>query len=309
VQLSLDLFEVVAAPALADLPTEPAIQSYAEAGVAGKSQPPPSRPVRPGTPALSRSPFHHPSGNREIALDGAHLTYEFKRGRRRTIGFQIGLLGLEVRAPKWVGQAEVDTALREKGGWILRKLAEARARGERQESGRIAWRDGTTLPFLGAPLRLVLDPGHDFDGVGAALFRDPGSLPGEAPATLHVALPHDASLAQVRDAVQAWLMRAAREHFMKRLAHFSEKQDVQWRRLSLSSASTRWGSAGVDGSIRLNWRLIQLRPELIDYVVAHELSHLKVMDHSPRFWRTVEAAVPNYASLRAELREDLLPLW
>jgi predicted metal-dependent hydrolase len=309
VQLTLDLFEAVAAPPPGPAPCEPKVQASPSTGVAAKTHPATSRPVRPGLLAQSQSTFHHPSSNREITLDGAHLSYEFKRGRRRTIGFQIGMLGLEVRAPRWVGQAEVDAALREKGAWILRKLAEARERRGRQQSERIAWRDGTSLPFLGEPLLLVLDPRHGFDGVGAALHQDPGTLPGVARSTLHVGLPHTASPAQVRDAVQAWLMRAARERFLERLVYFSERLDVRWRRLSLSSASTRWGSAGADGSISLNWRLIQLRPELIDYVVAHELSHLKVMDHSPRFWRTVEATLPDYARLRAELREDNLPLW
>ncbi len=309
VQLSLDLFEAVAAPLRGLAPTQPQIGTSILPGVAVKPGPAPSRPVRPNSPALSQAPFHHPGSSREIALDGMQVAYEFRRGRRRTIGFQVGVLGLEVRAPRWVGHAEVDAALREKGAWILRKLVEARERGRRQHSERIQWRDGASLPFLGEPLLLVLDPRLGLDGVEASLQVDPSTLPGMTRATLFVGLPHGASAAQVRDAVQAWLMRQARQHFIERLMHFSQKLDVQWRRLSLSSASTRWGSAGADGSIRLNWRLIQLRPELIDYVVAHELSHLKVMDHSPRFWRTVQAVVPDYPQLRVELREDKLPLW
>ena len=67
----------------------------------------------------------------------------------------------------------------------------------------------------------------------------------------------------------------------------------------LSNAGTRWGTAHSDGLIRLNWRLIHFRLPVIDYVVAHELSHLRVMDHSPRFWDTVGTVVPDYAQLRA----------
>ena len=77
---------------------------------------------------------------------------------------------------------------------------------------------------------------------------------------------------------------------------------MRWTRLRLSSANTRWGSARADGSIRLNWRLMHYRPAIIDYVVAHELSHLRVMDHSPRFWDTVATVVPDYAALRRSLR-------
>jgi predicted metal-dependent hydrolase len=104
-------------------------------------------------------------------------------------------------------------------------------------------------------------------------------------------------------------MRQAKELFAQRLDHFAALLGVRWKRLSLSNAGTRWGSAGSDGSIRLNWRLIHFRPAVIDYVVAHELSHLRVMDHSPRFWDTVRTVVPDYAVLRGQLKDDGLPKW
>ena len=78
---------------------------------------------------------------------------------------------------------------------------------------------------------------------------------------------------------------------------------------SLSSAQGRWGSCTVQRHIRLNWRLLHYRPAIIDYVVAHELAHLRVMDHSPRFWDTVATVVPDYAQLRSHLREEPAPLW
>ena len=64
-----------------------------------------------------------------------------------------------------------------------------------------------------------------------------------------------------------------------------------------------------DGAIRLNWRLVHFRLSVLDYVVAHELSHLRVMDHSPRFWDTVRAVVPDYAAQRAQLKSELVPKW
>ena len=305
VQMSLDLFGFAAAG-----PAGLATQAPPAARVS-EGQPPVkrSRPLRPSVGNVEQASLQHPSASREIQLEGRRVAYEFKRGRRRTIGMQVGVQGLEVRAPRWVGQTEVDQALREKSAWILRKLDEARELGERQRLNRIEWCDGASIPYLGEPLIVVLDPRHGFAGAGAALNMDLATLPGVARACLHVGLRHDASGAQVRDAVQAWLMRQARAHFEQRLAHFGQQLCVQYKRLSLSSASTRWGSAGADGSIRLNWRLIHLRADLIDYVVAHELSHLRVMDHSARFWRTVESVLPEYPRLRAELREDALPLW
>jgi len=109
--------------------------------------------------------------------------------------------------------------------------------------------------------------------------------------------------------VQAWLMRQARALFIERLNHYAPQLGVQWRKLTLSSAGTLWGTAHSDGSIRLNWRLVHFRLPVIDYVVAHELSHLRVMDHSPRFWETVRTVVPNYPELRGHLKDAALPAW
>ena len=285
--------------------------------------------------AIAPANFRHPRANRNARIQDALVAYEFKRGKRRTIGFSVGADGLVVSAPKWVPLHEVDKAVQEKAGWIVKKLGEVRERHDRLESARIEWRDGTVIPFLGEQVIVVLDPRHAFGSVGAELKGGTtngvlGSLArgGVAGAmlntaadaanltlagvpllTLHVALPHHATPEQIRDAVQAWLMRQARRIFTQRLDHFAPTLHVQWRKLSLSSAGTRWGSASADGSIRLNWRLVHFKQAVIDYVVVHELSHLRVMDHSPRFWDTVRSVVPDYAALRGQLKDESVPRW
>ncbi len=84
---------------------------------------------------------------------------------------------------------------------------------------------------------------------------------------------------------------------------------VRWKRLSLSNAASRWGSARADGSIRLNWRLIHYRMPLVDYVVVHELAHLREMNHSQAFWDTVGQALPDYATHRNALKQAVVPRW
>ena len=259
--------------------------------------------------ALAPVTFAHPRASRQALLNGVAVGYEFKRGKRRTIGFSVGAEGLRVCAPKWVPLYEIDKAVFEKSAWIIQKLQETRVRHNRLESARIEWKDGTSVPFLGQQVIVVLDPRHAFGGVGAELKSSANTLPGVAHLTLHVGLPHTATPDQIKDAVQAWLMRQAKRIFTERLNHFAPTLNVQWRRLSLSSAGTRWGSASADGSIRLNWRLIHFRQSVIDYVVVHELSHLCVMDHSPRFWDIVRAVVPDYAQLRSQLKDEGMPRW
>ena len=269
----------------------------------------PSLPTQTLQQALAPATFAHPRASRESLLGGIAVGYEFKRGKRRTIGFSVSSQGLTVSAPKWVPLHEIDKAVVEKSGWIVKKLQETRERHDRLESARIDWKDGCTLAFLGEQIIVVLDPRHAFGGVGAELKSRLDTLPGVTHLTLHVGLPHTATPEQIKDAVQAWLMRQAKRIFTERLNHFAPTLNVQWRKLSLSSAGTRWGSASADGSIRLNWRLIHFKQSVIDYVVVHELSHLRVMDHSPRFWDTVRSVVPDYAALRSQLKAEGAPRW
>jgi predicted metal-dependent hydrolase len=126
---------------------------------------------------------------------------------------------------------------------------------------------------------------------------------------LHVGLPIGVSPERLRDVVQSWLQREARRLFEARSAHFAERLGVRVTRLSLSSAKTRWGSANAGGAIRLHWRLVQYPLATIDYVVAHELAHLREMNHGPRFWAVVGSVVPDYRAARRQLGSEPLAAW
>ena len=98
---------------------------------------------------LSPATFRHPQADREIRLDEHIIGYALKRARRRSIGFIVGPEGLSVNAPKWVGLHDIEVALQEKAGWILRKLREQQERAQRLQAAKVDWRDGTSIPFLG----------------------------------------------------------------------------------------------------------------------------------------------------------------
>ena len=317
-QFTLDLFEGTpfATPRPAAKPSKPPRRRVSPPAVVPAPLPPlthgpsvaDSVPGETFQVVMRPTQFRHPRANRESRLGDALVAYEFKRSKRKTIGFIVGADGLVVSAPKWVPLYEVEAALQEKAGWVVKKLAETRERDQRMQASRIDWRDGASFPFLGEQVTVVLDPRHGFSESGAVLHTDDAAdnltLAGVSRLTLHVGLAHNAAPEQVRDAVQAWLMRQAKRIFTERLNHFAPRLNVHWRKLSLSSAGTRWGSARSDGSIRLNWRLIHFNQAAIDYVVAHELSHLRVMDHSPRFWDTVRTVMPDYEQVRGQLKDD-----
>jgi predicted metal-dependent hydrolase len=276
----LSLFDEAPAPAVA--PAAPTV-----------SAPEPSPPV-----------LSHPRAQRQVLLSGQTVGYALRRSRRRSIGFVVGPEGLSVSAPRWVCQAEIEAALREKASWILRKLQEMRERQARLESARVQWREGGSIPFLGETVILVLDPRTS----GAVLHTDAAALPGVPRLTLHLGLPQTAEPEQIRDTVQSWLQRQARRIFEERCQLFGERLGVRMTRLTLSSANTRWGSASADGSIRLNWRLVHFGLPVIDYVVTHELAHLREMNHSPAFWDVVRAVLPAYEQARGALRDGVLPV-
>ena len=248
--------------------------------------------------------FRHPQAEREVRLGEHRVGYALRRARRSSIGFVVSAEGLQVNAPRWVSLQNIDTAVQAKAGWILRKLQEQGERARRVEASRIEWHDGTSLPFLGETVIIVLDPRV----AGAVLNSDGQSLPGVPRLVLHVGLPQTAEPEQIRDIVQSWLQRQALRIFTDRCRHFAATLGVRMTRLSLSAAQTRWGSASADGSIRLNWRLVHFGLQVIDYVVAHELGHLREMNHSAAFWEVVRSVVPDYEKMRSTLKDVPVPV-
>lgn len=248
----------------------------------------------------------HPSASHRARLQGRDVAYLLRRSARRSIGFSVGQQGLEVTAPQWVAMREIESALQTKAGWIVRKLQEAGQRQQIKQEARILWQDGGVLDYLGQPMTLRLTGGSASLPRTSHAHREQGAGGSQS---LHLPLSPEAPVAQVRAAVQAWILREARSYFTARMLHYAAFMDVSWNALRLTSASTRWGSANSSGVIRLNWRLMQHSPQIIDYVVVHELAHLHHMDHSPQFWAVVAQVLPDWKPLRRALRDRPLPVW
>jgi len=256
-------------------------------------------PVTVPTTVPTLPPASLPPGARwrQVATAQQAIGFVLKRSRRRSIGFAIGEDGLRVTAPTWVTLAQIDEAVREKSAWILTKLRDWH---NRQQSAltRTDWHAGGELAYLGQRIRLGLPAERTW-------FAGDADAP-SACDTLWLALPENAESARIRDAAQAWLQQRAHAWFGARLAVFLARTGLTVRRWRLSSAATRWGSCSSDGSIRLNWRLIHFAPAIIDYVIAHELAHLREMHHGPQFWDQVAQILPGFETARAALQRHAL---
>ncbi|MBB3214248.1 hypothetical protein FHW67_003560 [Herbaspirillum sp. Sphag1AN] len=289
--LPLDFFETTPPESRQDEPPS-SPQSPIFLPPAPVTAPPPAAratpPVEPTAPSRNLS-----DGKRRIQLGEHVLDFVLLRSRRRSIGFLISDEGLRVTAPNWVTLGDIDKAIRDKQRWILSKLVERRERSARRLKPQMQWRDGATLPYLGQDITLRI-----------RAQQTSGIAYDEASRELIVNLPGDAGEQQLKDRVQGWLQARAKELFGARLPLYAAKLGVSYRSYALSSATTQWGSCTADGRIRLNWRLMHFALPLIDYVIAHELSHLREMNHSPRFWATVQSIFPEFESAKRALRQS-----
>ncbi len=183
---------------------------------------------------------------------------------------------VEVVLPRRAREREAAAAVAELRPWIERRLAEAS-----DVRARLAER-GATVPYLGAALRLVAEPG-----------RTRAHRRGDA---LHV------PAGDARPAMERWYRRAARAEVTPRLDAAVAALDASYESLRIGNQRTRWGSCSETGAMSFNWRLLLAPEEVLDYVVWHEACHLRRLDHSPRFWALLERHVPDYREPKAWLR-------
>jgi len=178
----------------------------------------------------------------------------------------------------------------EKRPWIERTLRRIR---EAEEAAAVRLVDGGSVPYLerSLPLRVVVQPGR---------VRDFVSVTSEGVEVFVAA----AGPAPVRAALEKWYRRRARIEVEPRLDGACARAGVRYSRLSIRSQRTRWASCSSEGAMSFNWRLLLAPPEILDYVVEHEVAHLEVLDHSDRFWRLLGSRVPAYREHERWLRRN-----
>jgi predicted metal-dependent hydrolase len=226
--------------------------------------------------------------NRRAQLGNEEIDFVLKRNpRSKRMYFYIDDRGLKVSVPLRTSEALLNTELKRHSAWILRKMAD----WYKHRSDKTIWQHDGVLMYLGKAVLLKLIP------------RQRDIAPTLVAQELLVPVEDASDELSIQSRVETWYRAQAFAWFQQRATHFAEQLQVQMSKLCLSNARTSWGNCSSDGVVRVTWRLIQAPSHLVDYVLAHEVAHLKEMNHSPRFWGVVRSVYPDYVKARSELNK------
>lgn len=220
----------------------------------------------------------------ELKAGGETIPYTIRfsrRARRRRIVVRPG--GVEVVAPIGDSPGRLHRLIHEKREWVSGKLEMLRKKADRMRVlTTYQMRDGTRVPYRGRNLSLHIHP------------ADTGRVRIEYCNGFHVYRPAGAAEADLREALDRWLKRRLNGDIEPLIRKYSEILEVSPGKITIRDMKTRWGSCGRNGNISLNLRLIHLSRKNLEYVIIHELCHLRHRNHSTEFWQLVESVLPSH---------------
>ena len=209
--------------------------------------------------------------------------YELIRSKRKTLSLCVRDGVLEVRAPLRMPKRDIDRFVVSKGKWVADKLAKSREQQRLRESFELNYGDSALLCGVKYPIAAREGSKAGFDG--SAFFMPPGFAP-----------------EQIMQCMVQLYRRMAGKHCAERVFHFAAIMSVRPGKTRVTGAKSRWGSCSTKGNVNFSWRLIMADEDVIDYVVVHELAHLREMNHSEKFWGIVADIIPDYRERKARLR-------
>lgn len=222
-----------------------------------------------------------------------------RRAHKRSIGMTLSVNGrIRVSAPKSVSLARIELFLHENQDWIDNHLAKYQAL--RDAFPPKAYRDGEIFHLLGRSLALRYARGA---GPRIQFAVSETELIASLPAATWGEFDPSAGYPELAGAIRGFYKLVGRRFLAARLQLHSDRMGLKPTAVRFRSQKTRWGSCSSSGLISLNWRLVFAPIDVIDYVIVHELAHLRHYNHSDAFWRLVSTQVPNYRELRNWLKK------
>lgn len=219
------------------------------------------------------------------------VSYELIYSKRKTLCISMERdAAVTVRAPEGTPRWQIEEFLRKKSSWIARMQEETLKRAGRRPERR--FKSGERLPLFGKEYRLELR--KNADAGSFRVFTERESLVIESPLE---------DPEKIRELLRRWYLRQAEEIFPQRAAYFASLLGLTYGKIHIREQKTRWGSCSGQGNLNFNWKLVLGPPRALDYVAAHEVCHLKYMNHGAEFWSCVKSLLPDYEIWRRWLRE------
>jgi len=213
------------------------------------------------------------------------LDYRLIRSNRKTIAIHISKdAAVEVRAPLRASKAVIDEFVASKQDWIRTHRAARERRVQQKAAFELRYGDAVSVQGTRCPIEAKAGSRAGFDG--QRFFLPPGLPPEE-----------------IKRAVIAVYRLVAKNVLTRKAADYAQRTGLLPAAVKINGAKTRWGSCSGKNSVNFSWRLMMADDATIDYVVAHELAHIREHNHSDRFWAIVALAMPDYKERRAALRE------
>ena len=226
-----------------------------------------------------------------ITWGETRLSYTIRRSgrRKKTVAVTVDPSGdVLLVAPEHFSASRLDAVVRRKAPWIVRRLRHVQSHGLPPSPREFV--SGESVQYLGRHYRLKVHP----KATGEAKLRG---------GWLHVPAPRGGErTAHVRGALVSWFRRHAAERLPERVEAWRPRAGVAMPHVVIADQQKRWGSCDRNGTIRLNWRIIQASMRLVDYVVVHELVHLRHRGHGRAYWQDLGRVMPDYERRREDLR-------
>lgn len=231
-----------------------------------------------------------------IIIGQHQLSYTVRYSqRRKTVQLKIiSVDSLEIAAPFNTSQAYIENLLQKKAGWILTKISSLSEINLNPINKSLC--DGAKILYLGRPYTLSLIP----DDVKQPIITIEAKQ-----ITIHISRQTDSKKSAVlKYALKDWFIDSAAKILHDKTLLWADKIGVMPKNIRIKEQKTRWGSCSSLGTVNYNWRIVMSPPEVIDYLVVHELCHLKFLDHSPFFWNLVKQILPDFKQRRTWLRTN-----
>lgn len=229
---------------------------------------------------------------RSIKFNNFELKYSLKRSSRKTIGIKIDKFGqVTVSSPLRTSENYIQQLLQKKADWIYKKILQIKV-NEQQAQAVLRFVDGESITYMGKKYKIHM--------VQSSLLKKPDFKIEDERFYIRYS---EFDLEKLRGTLKVWYVDRFKEYTEKSIDYYAGMIGARPQRVTIRDQKTRWGSCSAKGNINLNWRLILSPPEIIDYVIVHELCHMRQMNHSAHFWKLVEGIMPSYKVCRKWLKD------